>query len=531
MGKSMNDSSFKSFWSQLRKRKVIRVGIVYLIVGWLMMQIGEVTFESLGLPPWALTLLIVIVLLGFPIALVLAWAFEVTPEGIRKDSAGGAAEPEGDAAPPELDRSAPSIAVLPFDDMSELGNQGYFCEGIAEEILNALCKVANLRVASRMTAFCFGSKSADVREIGRKLKVQTVLEGSVRKSGDQLRITAQLVKTADGYHLWSRQYDRRMADLFEIQKEIADSIASALSVTLKRKTPSEEQKVDPKAYDLFLRGLSFFAKQNIQDTVYARQMFLHALGVDPEFGRAWAGLAYTYGFEYLYFNATDVNREEALRTSHRALELAPDLAESHVAAGIANCMVQDYRRAETEFEKAVELDPEHFDAWYFFARNKVHEGDLKRAVKLFERASQVRPEDYQSVLLQSQLWHSLGDPKREREAARRGIERARVVLELNPDDNRAYNIGAFALLRLGEREEGEKWMKESVARAPMDSIVHYNAACFYAMAGDVERSLDCLENCYLKVGNLNREWLLHDSDLDNVRGHPRFEKILASFPD
>jgi adenylate cyclase len=194
-------------------------------------------------------------------------------------------------------------------------------------------------------------------------------------------------------------------------------------------------------------------------------------------------------------------------------------------------MVQDYQRAETEFEKAVELDPEHFDAWYFFARNKVHEGDLKRAVKLFERASQVRPEDYQSVLLQSQLWHSLGDPKREREAARRGVERARVVLELNPDDNRAYNLGAFALLRLGERDEAEKWLKESVARAPMDSIVHYNAACFYSLAGDVEKSLDCLENCYLKVGNLNREWLLHDSDLDNVRGHPRFEKILASFPD
>ncbi len=251
------------------------------------MQVGEVTFEALGLPPWTLTLLIVVVLLGFPIALVLAWAFEVTPEGIRKDSAG--LKPDADEDPPELDQSAPSIAVLPFNDMSEHGDQAYFCEGIAEEILNALCKVANLRVASRVTAFRFGSKGSDVREIGRKLKVQTVLEGSVRKSGDRLRITAQLVKTADGYHLWSRQYDRRLEDIFEIQEEIADSIANALSVTLKRKTPSEQQPVDPKAYDLFLRGLSFFAKQNIQDTVYARQMFQQALEVDPQFGRAWAG--------------------------------------------------------------------------------------------------------------------------------------------------------------------------------------------------------------------------------------------------
>ena len=523
----MSASAAKNFFKQLKDRKVIRVGLGYIVVGWIMMQVGEVTFEALSLPAWALTFLIVIVLLGFPIALVLAWAFEVTPDGIRKDSA--AIQPAAES-PPELDRSAPSIAVLPFDDMSEHGDQVYFCEGIAEEIMNALCKVANLRVASRVTAFCFGGHSADVREIGRKLKVQTVLEGSVRKSGDRLRITAQLVKTADGYHLWTRQYDRSLEDVFEIQEEIADSIANALSVTLKRRTPSEQQPVDPKAYDLFLRGLSFFARHNVQDTVYARQMFLRALEVDSEFGRAWAGLAYTYGFEYMYFNATDVNREEALRTSKKALELAPDLAESHVSSGIANCMIQNYADAEAEFEKAIELDPASFDAWYFFARSKVHDGDLERALKLLQRAAQVRPEDYQSVLLQSMLYHSLGDYKRELEVASKGIERARAVLELNPDDTRALNLGAFGLLRLGEKEEAERWMKTALQRAPMDSIVNYNAACLYSLAGEVERSLDCLENCYLKVGNLNREWLLHDSDLDNVREHPRFAKILDAFP-
>ena len=289
--------------------------------------------------------------------------------------------------------------------------------------------------------------------------------------------------------------------------------------------------MDPKAYDFFLRGLSYFAKHNIQDTVYARQMFMRALEVDPDFGRAWAGLAYTYGFEYLYFNATDVNRDEALRTSRKALELAPDLAESHVSAGIAYCMVRDYPKAEAEFEKAIELDPESYDAWYFFGRTKVHEGDIQRALKLFERAAQVRPEDYQSVLLQAQLYHSLGDNKHELEVARKGIERARAVLELNPDDNRAYNLGAFALLRQGEREEAEQWLKTSLEKAPMDSMVNYNAACFYSVAGEVEKSLDCLENCYLKIGNLNREWLLHDSDLDNVRDHPRFAEILDAFLD
>ena len=525
----MNEGSGNSFWKQLKERKVIRVGIAYVVVGWILMQIGEVTFEALTLPAWSLTLLIVLVLLGFPIALVLAWAFEVTPEGIRKDSASPAPEPE--EVPPELDKSAPSIAVLPFDDMSEHGDQGYFCEGIAEEVLNALCKVANLRVASRVTAFRFGGKKADVKEIGMKLRVQTVLEGSVRKSGDKLRITAQLVKTSDGYHLWSRQYDRGVEDIFEIQEEIADSIANALSVTLKRTSVSAKKPVDPKAYDFFLRGQSYFARQNIQDTEYARQMFNRALEVDPQYGRAWAGVAYTYGFEHMYFNAVDVNRDEALRTSLKALELAPDLAESHVSAGIAHCMVQDYKQAETEFEKAIELDPKNYDAWYFFGRSKVHEGDIERALKLFDRASQVRPEDCQSVLLQPQLYHSMGDRKHELESARKGIERARSLLELNPDDNRALNMGAFALVRLGELDEAEKWMKTSIEKAPMDSIVHYNAACFYALSGDVEKSLDCLENCQFKVGSLNREWLEHDSDLDSIRNHPRFADIIAAFPN
>jgi len=519
----------KSFLDQLKERKVIRVGLAYIIVGWIMMQVGEVTFEALTVPPWALTLLIVIILLGFPIALALAWAFEVTPEGIQKDSAGLVKSTENESF--DLDDAVPSIAVLPFDDMSEHGDQGYFCEGIAEEILNSLCKVANLRVASRVMAFQFGSKGGDVKVIGRKLKVQTVLEGSVRKSGDKLRITAQLVNTSDGYHLWSRQYDRGLEDVFEIQEEIADSIASALRVTLKRARVAAPRQVDPKAYDFFLRGLSYFAKSNVQDTVYARQMFCRALDVDPEFGRAWAGLAYTYGFEYMYFNATDVNRKEALHTCGKALELAPELVESHVSAGIAHCMIKDYQSAEGDFEKAIEIDPESYDAWYFFGRTKIHEGDLERALRLLNRAAKVRPEDYQSVLLQSQLHHSLGNQKKELESARKGIERARAVLELNPDDNRALNLGAFALLRLDEREEAEKWMKASVKKAPMDSIVNYNAACFYALAGRIETSLDCLENCYLKVGNLNREWLEHDSDLDAVRTHPRYSEILALFPD
>jgi len=293
----MSNKLKKSLWSQLKKRKVIRVAITYILVAWVVMQVGEVTFEALTLPPWALTFLIVIVLLGFPIALVLAWAFEVTPGGIQRDSEAHSEPVKPDL--PDTGPEAPSIAVLPFEDMSEQCNQGYFCEGIAEEILNALCKIANLRVASRIASFQFRGKSADVKDIGKTLNVQSVLEGSVRKSGDKLRITVQLVKTSDGYHLWSRQFDRRLEDIFEVQEEIANAIANSLCVTLKRKSISARQAVDPRAYDFFLRGQSYFARYNREGMEYARQMFKKAVEIDHDYGRAWAGLAYTHGFDFM----------------------------------------------------------------------------------------------------------------------------------------------------------------------------------------------------------------------------------------
>jgi adenylate cyclase len=161
----------------------------------------------------------------------------------------------------------------------------------------------------------------------------------------------------------------------------------------------------------------------------------------------------------------------------------------------------------------------------------VHEGELERALALFDRASRVRPEDFQSVLLQAQLYTSLGKKGNALEVTREGIERVRTTLELNPDDNRALNMGAFALLRLGQTEEAREWMSTSMKNAPMDSIIQYNGACFFSLAGDVEHALDCLENCLIKVGNISREWLIHDSDMDNIRSHPRYEAIISSFPE
>ena len=524
----MNKLLAKDLWSQLEKRKVVRVALVYLLVGLLFILIGTVAIEKLGIPSFVLSLLLVVILLGFPVALFLAWVYEITPAGIRKDSAD---DIESVTKMEEYTSSCDAIAVLPFEDLSENGDQAYFCEGLAGEILDALRKVPNLQVASRDAAFRLSARETDFKEVGRKLKVQAELKGACRKTGDRLEFNAQLINTTDGALLWSREYDRPLKDIFDIQEEVENSVLKALKVAKPREPHAPTQHVNPKAYDLFLHGLSSFARHTTQDNVHARQLFIKTIDIEPEFGRAWAALAYTYGYSYMYFNATDVNLAEAKRTSKQALNLAPDLAESHVSSGIAYCMDQNYNKAQDEFEKSIEIDPKNFPAWYFYGRAKVQEGDLKRALRLFERASRVRPEDFQSVLLQAQLYIGLGQKNMALEVTREGIERVRAALALNPDDNRALNMGAFALLRMGQEKEAAQWMSTSLKNAAMDSIIQYNGACFFSLSGEVERALDCLEHCLIKVGNINREWLEHDSDMDNIRRHPRFKEIIKSFPD
>lgn len=521
----MIDKPRKSLLGQFYERKVMRVALAYIVVGWIMMQVGEVTFEALNLPPWTLTFLITIIIFGFPIALILAWAYEITSEGIVKDASTGARS-SGAGRTGRRD-AIPSVAVLPFNDMSEHGDQAYFCEGIAEEIINSLCRVAGLRVASRAASFRFSANNADTRKIAKQLNVQAILAGSVRQLDDQLRITAELINGADGYHLWTRQYDRQRKDLFAVQEDIAGQITKAVNLTLMHSHLREQGEVHPLAYDYFLRGRRYFSRCSGRDAKYARQMFRRAVEIEPAYGLAWAWLAYAQGFEYMFFNATDENRIDVMQTSAKALSLAPDRAESHIANGIALCIQRDCAGAGKAFERAIALDPKRFEAWYFYARTEIRAGNLREALKLLRHAARIRPEDYQSLLLQAQLYVSLGDEKHAIEASRRGVERARAALEFAPDDNRALNLGAVALLRLGENEEAFRWLQTSIDNAPGDPMVLYNAACLCAMSNEREKALDYLERCFLKAGAINPDWVRNDSDLDNIKQEPQFANIIG----
>jgi adenylate cyclase len=421
-----------------------------------------------------------------------------------------------------------SIAVLPFTDMSPAKDQEYFCDGMVEEIISNLSRIRGLRVSSRTSSFAFKSKLEDVRSIGKKLGVATVLEGSLRKAGNQVRITAQLIRTDDGSHLWADRYDRELRDIFAIQDEIARSIAATLKIAL---TPGESNAigraptVDLEAYDYYLRGRQFFYQYKRKGIEFALRLFTRAIELDPAFVRAYAGTADCCSFLYLYAGSQATYREQAEAMSLKALKLDPESAEAHASRGVAYSLNKDYGAAEEEFEEAISLDPMSFEAYYLYARTCFAKGDLPKAIRMYEKAMEVNPQDYQSPLLVAQSYSDLGDAERAKESRQRGIKVAESRLRLNPDDSRALYMGANGLVALGEYEQGLEWAKQALAIDPDEPMVLYNVACIQSLAQKFEDALDSLERA-VKNGLNQKGWLEHDSNLDPLRSSPRYKSLI-----
>lgn len=507
-------SVISGFSAELVRRKVYPVVVTYAIVAWILLQVGEVTFEPLGFPGWVMTSLVIVAIGGFPIAVVLAWMFDIAPTGIQRDKSADASDTTD---------GPPSIAVLPFADMSPDQDQGYLCEGIAEEILNALTQFDSLRVVSRTSSFRYASTSDDARSIGKTLGASAILEGSVRKADDQLRVTTQLINVADGYHLWSKTFDRELKDIFAIQDEIATRVGESLLDTLipVRTTTCS----DVTAYEFYLRGRQFLNRLRKIDLEHARQMFHNAIERDPEFASAWAGYADSFSLDIMYADPEPSFRDMAKQASERALQLGPDSAEAHASAGLAYLVREEFDDAERQFEKAIELKPTLFEAYYYFARTRFHQGDMDKAAALFAKAAAVNPDDYQSRLLRVQILRGEGRTDEAMAEAREAIDVVARHIEWHPDDIRAFHLGAGSLILLGQLERAERWIRRSLEIDPDDSVLLYNAACNYATMNKVEESVDFLERA-VENGTVSWGWMKNDKDLVNLRGHPRYEALL-----
>ncbi len=540
--------SFSKLFAELQRRRVIRVAIVYAVVGWIIIQVASTVVAPLNLPEWSVKLVIVLVGLGFPIALVIGWTFDLgvsrtvslppAPEVSIQQPKGNEllarAEPTRSVAPTlrstsnvETDRR--TIAVLPFINISGDSDNEYFSDGIAEEILNLLAKLPQLKVASRTSSFNLKGQKIDIPNVARTLGVGTVLEGSVRRHGDHVRITAQLIDAESDSHLWSETYDREMKDVFAIQDDIAHSIVKALQVTL---TPQERRAIqfvatsDPEAYDYYLRGRNYMYSMARRDYEHAIRMFEQAINVDSKYALAYAGMADAYSHIYRYAEATPENVEKARRASEQAVILDRDSAEAHASRGLALFISERYDEAELEFETAVMRNPNLFEAWYYYGLASSSQGNLEKAAQLYTKASEVNPADFQVPMFLAMAYAALGrkqDEMRVRLGALGTLERH---LKLNPHDTRAIYFAAQNLYRVGEKEKAIALAERAMQEGLNEPVVLYNLACFYVGMGDNSRALDLLEKA-VKLGWGDRAWMENDSDLTTLRGEARFQALLA----
>jgi adenylate cyclase len=415
---------------------------------------------------------------------------------------------------------ATAVAVLPFVDMSPATDQEYFCDGMAEEVINALAH-AGQRVVARTSSFAFKNRPDDVREIARKLGVSLVLEGSVRKAGERLRVTAQLIDAGSGFHVWSRTWDRRVEGMFAIQDEIAQNIATALGPTPSTSAPPIT------AAELHRRGRSYQHRFGQRAQRFAIELFHQAIAIDAKYAPAWAALALSYLLLYRYSFASEANRSEALAHAERALALDATLAEAWAAKGAAMTIFGDYGEADAAFQKAIALDPVSFEAHYYYARATTETGDYAKATTLFERAAAIDADDYQALVFASQCYRSLAQPERARETERRALASVDRALARDPTDARALVLSAAALIHFGNGDEARRRVERARSLEPDEPHCTYNAACAYVLLGEHERALDLLEK--LDVGTkANGSWMQHDVELDPLREHPRFKAIMAN---
>ena len=528
----------------MRRRRVIRVIILYAIAGWLVIEVTSTVLPGLNLPEWTTTLVILLVALGFPIAVVMAWAFDIGPEGVTRTSSvepspsaeqAAATEEKQTPEPPAVaikpvarhvdDRS---IAVLPFVNMSGDVENEYFSDGIAEEILNLLVKLPQLKVASRTSSFIFKGKEANIPTVASELGVATVLEGSVRQAGGRVRITAQLIDAETDKHLWSETYDREFKDVFAIQDDIAQSIVDALQMTL---TPKERRAIqfvatsDANAYDHYLRGRNFMYSMSRRDYQHAIRMYQQAIDLDEKYALAYAGMADAYSHLYRYADATAENAANAIEASKQAIELDPDSAEAHASRGLSLFISEQYEAAQQEFQEAIALNPKLWEAHYYSGLACSSKGDFDQAVKHYQKAIEVNPADYQAPLFMAQSYASLGRKHDEMKVRVEALSVLQRHLEMNPHDTRALYICAQNLCLVGEQEKGHEMAERALGQDQDEPVVLYNVACFYTHAGDTDRALELLESAVEK-GWGDKAWLETDSDLDPLRDLPRFQALL-----
>jgi len=597
------------FLEEIRKRNVGRVAVLYVVVSWLILEPVHVIFHMLEVPLWANRLVIILLALGFPAALIFAWVYEITPEGLKPtvevphgqsirnqtgrrldraiiavlalaviyfvvdkfwlSSISGhgqhgaaattiAAAPTAHAEPPAVFvPPAHSIAVLPFVNMSRDSQQDYFSDGLSEELLNSLSRITQLQVAARTSSFSFKGKQVDIADIAHKLNVGAILEGSVRKDGAHVRITAQLINAVTGFHLWSQTYDRNLRDILALQTEIASAVTTALQATLLVNSAALIElggTQNPLAFDAYLRGQRFVDTARDKEARSAQvAAYLEAISLDPRYAKAYVGQSLALiGFASNVANGPAIREtyKEARTAAEKALALAPELGEAHAAfAEVIDLGFTDYARAAVEYERALALSPGNTLVLRESAMFLSRMGRTEAAFTYAQRAVVLDPLNVSSHRTLARVLHNA---RRDREA----IEACDRALTLNPHAGGVPSIRGEAYLSLGQFEAA----RASCATPPLDGISNaclaiayhklnrqsdadaalaavmtaygddasFQYAQIYAQWGNIPTALEWLETAY-RVHDTGLVQLKVDPMLDPLRQEPRFKAIERKF--
>jgi serine/threonine-protein kinase len=577
--------NLKKFFAELRRRNVYRVAVAYGVVGWLLIQIATQVFPFFDIPSWAIRLVIVVLLLGFPVALIVAWIYELTPEGLQRtdDIAPAKAMPHSKGrkidfviigvllaiiaimawrhfhqgttvANPDIPRK--SIAILPFIDLSQTRDQDYFSDGITEQIINALSHVHGLLVVARTTAFSFKNKDMDVREIGRQLHVDHMLEGSVNRGPDKVRVVARLIDVANGFNLWSETYYSSEKDLLFLQSDVAAKVASALRLELKLAETTQLAKSltqDPEAYDLYLRGRYLLNKRTTDSIQKGRLLFEQAVAKDPHFALGHAGIADSY---ILLGKAGAIPPDEASTAAwsevSTTLEIDGNLAEGYISRGtILADFDWNWPAAEADFRKALTLNPNSAIAHFWYARNLAQVGRSEEALRENTAAGKLDPlspvilssrarilfvahrylEAVASCLKAIDLEGSFGQGFQvlalaylHNEQYPEGIEAAKKYVELSNRSSWTKLELAYAYARSGNKEESDRIVTEVTSQ--QEPFSPYDMATICAVWRDKDAAFDWLGKA-IDQRSVDVIWMRVDPRLDPVRSDARFAQVLA----
>ena len=575
----------KGFFGELKRRNVYKVAIAYAVLAWLLIQIASQVFPFFEIPNWAVRFVVLAIIIGFPIALILAWAFELTPEGVKRTEVADAAHERSRAAvwiyvvaigaalsvglfvlghymaPNKQSGLAElpgkSLAVLPFANLSGNPENAYFAAGIQDEIITRLAKIGQLKVVSCLTTQRFKSAPDDLPAIARQLGVANVLQGSVQRTADAVRVNVQLVKAETDTHLWADTFDRKLTDVFQIESDIAKTIAEKLQAKL---TGSEERAISVKptanveAHQLYLKGRYIWNRRTAENLKKALNYFEEAAQKDPDYALAYVGIADACGLFPVYgAGAPQEYLPRAKGAAEKALALDDSLAEAHASMGLVHYCYFNGMESAKEFERAIELNPNYATAHHWYGRlTLVMLGQLDRAMAETKRAYELDPV---SSIIHSDLGGVNVAARRYDEA----IRQLRGTVEIDPDFFWAYRWLGMALelkgdtqaaiaeykkafelnddpaglafiahaeAAMGHQDEARKLLIQLVDAAKSRYVQPYAFALTYLALGDKDQTLNWLEQGVRDRGATFLQFIKTDAFFDPLRGDPRFEAIV-----